>query len=617
MLNTFIFIHFALDCQFKCLTLQKHFNFLKDHSWIILAYAASFSKVNVSYIFRFFKFLFYYVFFTAIVISGFYIYSLLPKKQKEDVILTLRMEDSTLDDYTGKNIPFLKNNFSLENLRTLIKSGAKDPKVKGLVIELYCTKMGLAQVNELAAQIQKFKAQNKPVFVFTDTFGHGTNATGAYLLATYADKIYLAPTGMVNCNGILMVRYFLKSLLEQYAIKPIIERRDDYKSFPDMFLSDEYPQPAKENATNVANNIMDLVIANIAKNRQLTPDTVKAIINKCPLSDTEALSEKIIDDRLYFDTDNLPEPLKKLQQDTGAKFLNAKKYPLYPQEKAADKIALIYLTGNIMRHSGKNDMFDQTLTDRRMQKLIKRALKADCKAIVLYINSPGGDALASRNMYNTLMRLKDKKVPLVTVMGDVCASGGYMLACGTDYIFAHPYTLTGSIGTFGGRFYLKEFAKKFNVHLDGIAVGDNASIYHMAYDMTPNQLAWFKKHVDNDYDDFIQKVSLGRKIDAEKLKTSIAGGRIWSGQQAKENGLVDALGGIDNGVVKAAELAKLPVYETLTLPAGDIQDLLAELQDDGLSGLAVRQIAQYLQNMTHAAGACTNQLKTDMCVNVG
>ena len=401
--------------------------------------------VYMSFVSRFIKFVFKYIFFTIFLVGLYYAYTLFPKRQQENAILTVRIEDAKLEDTQQQILPFMKKGYSVEQLRQIIKSGARDPKIKGLVIELYGSQMGLAQVDELAKQLALFKEQKKPIFVFADTLGEsGTTGTAAYLLASYADEIYISPAGILNFNGLIASRYFLKSLLDQYAIKGTIERRDEYKGFVDPYLFDEFSKPVRENITNVLQNVMDRVVAEVAKNRRLAPDKVRELVNQCPLMSKQALTEKMIDGTLYFDQDNPPETLKKLIQDTGAKFISAKKYPLYPKDKQKDKIAIVYLSGPIMRHVPNLCPLDSPITDLGVQKVLHRVVREGYKGVVLRVNSPGGDVGASFAIHNALQQVRqNKKIPVVLSMGDVCASGGYVIASATDYVVAHPLHLNG------------------------------------------------------------------------------------------------------------------------------------------------------------------------------
>ena len=568
----------------------------------------------MSFIFRFLKFIFKYILFTLFLGGVFYAITLLPKRQKENAILTLRIENAKLEDNQQQILPFMKKGLSVEQLRQIIKSATRDPKIKGLVLELYGTQMGLGQVDELAKQLALFKAQKKPIFVFADSLGGETGtATAGYLLASYADEIYVSPAGMVNFSGFAMSRYFLKSLLDQYAIKGTVERRDEYKGAVDLYLFDAFSKPVRENVTAVLQNIMDLIIAEVAKNRKLPPEKVKELSNQCPFFGMQAVQEKMTDGALYLDQDCPPEALKKLIKDTGSKFINAKAYPLYPQDKQKEKIAVIYLSGTVVRHvPGMCPLDAQPISDSWVQKLLNRACKEKYKAVVLRVNSPGGDALASCNIHNSIQQFRRKKIPVVMSMGDVCASAAYDMATATDYIIAHPCTLTGSIGVACVRPYLKDFAKKFNVNFDGITVGDNATVFNLTYELTETQKEWLRQYIDYSYDQFLQKVSDARKIDKEKLRKDIAGGRIWSGQQAKELGLVDALGGLDMAVTKAADLAKVADYEVVVLPTGGIADIIAELQDTGMSSMLLSHIVNQFRTVTEQACRTTTQAEMDL-----
>lgn len=563
------------------------------------------------FVLRFIKFIFKYILFTLFLGGLVYAFTLLPKRQKENAILTLRIEDAKLEDNKQSSLPFMKKSYSVEQLRQIIKSAARDPKIKALVLELYGTQMGLGQVDELAKQLALFKAQKKPLFVCTDTLGgESGTATAAYLLASCADEIYVAPAGLINFNGLGISSYFLKSLFDKYEIKGTVERRDEYKGVADKYLFNEFSKPVRENITAALEDIMSLITAEVAKNRKIPPEKVRELVNQCPLWGAHAVKEKLIDGAFYLDQDNLPPALQKIIKDTGAKFISAKEYPLYPQDKQKEKIAVIYLSGEIVRHSPDMCPLSQPISDFWVQKLLNRAFKEKYKAVVLRVSSPGGDATASCNIHNSIQQFRRKKIPVVMSMGDVCASGGYDMAAATDYVIAHPCTITGSIGAALLRPYLKDFAKKFNLNYDGITIGDNATIFNVTYELTEAQKERLRQYTDDAYDEFLQKVSDARKIDKEKLRKDIAGGRIYSGQQAKNLGLVDALGGLDMAVTKAADLAKLAEYEVVVLPTGGIADIIAEWQDTGMSSMLISHMISQFRIMTQQA--CRTTTKAEM-----
>lgn len=544
----------------------------------------------------------------------FYGFTLLPKRQKENAILTLRIEDEKLEDRQQSALPFMKKSYSVEELRQIIKSAARDPKIKGLVIELYGTQMGLGQADELAKQLTLFKAQKKPIFVFADTIGREAGpTTAAYLLASYADEMYISPMGTLNFSGFSKSHYFLKSLFDQYAIKGTVERRDEYKGLADPYLFNEFSQPVRENITNVLQNMMDLTIIEVAKNRKISTEKVKELVNQSPLWGKHLVAEKLIDGTFYFDKDNPPETLQKLIKDTGAKFISAKKYPLYPQDKQKEKIAIIYLSGMIVRHEpGAYPFGQQLISDLCVQKLLNRASQEKYKAVVLRINSGGGDIIGSYNIHNALQQFRRKKIPVITSMGDVCASGGYLISTATDYVIAHPASFTGSIGVATIRPYFKEFAKKFNVNFDNIKIGENSTLFDVMHELTEAQKERLARYADYVYDSFLQEVSDARKIDKEKLRKEIAGGRVWSGQQAKELGLVDALGGLDMAVTKAADLAKVADYEVIVLPTGGIADAIAELQDTGISNLILSNLIGQVHTITKQACRTTTKAEINL-----
>ncbi len=553
----------------------------------------------MSFFRRFFSFIVKYIFFSILLAILAYGYTLMPKRQKENAILVVHIEDTELKDYDqGINL-FSKKGHSVVGLSKLIKSAARDPKIKGLVLRLHGSQMGLGQVDEIKYQLDLLKKNKKPIFVFADSLGKETNNTGtaAYLLASYADFIYINPIGIVNINGLLASRYFLKELLDHYAIKGTIEKRDEYKGIADVYMFNGFSKPVRDNLESVLQSNLNFVIQQIAVNRKLSTDQAKSLIDNAPFIGIMAVKEKLVDEAVYFDENMPPEPLKKLMEETKSKFVSAKKYPLYPEDKQKDKIAIVCLSGMVTRYSPDALPFEKAITDFAVEKMVKRIIQEKYKAVFFRINTGGGDPVASENIYNSIQQLHHRKIPVLTSMSDLCASGGYYMASATDYIIAHPTTITGSIGAAFIKPYLKEFAKKFNINFDSIGVGANAAFFSFVHDLTDKQKEQYKSYVDQLYNVFLDRVVTDRKIDKDKLKNEIAGGRVWSGLQAKELGLVDELGGIDAAVKKAADLAKLAEYQVVTLPTGGIADLIADLKDSGISSKILSQCLVQIKSM--------------------
>jgi protease IV len=429
-----------------------------------------------------------------------------------------------------------------------------DPNIKGIYIHSEYPMAGWATLEEIREALIDFKKSKKFIY----SYGEVMTEKG-YYLASVSDKIYLNPAGGMEWNGISAEYSFYKGALEKLNVKPVIFRVGEYKSFVEPYIRENMSDANKLQSSVLVNSLFDHALTKIATSRGLTVAQLKNAADSLSIdSSQDALTHKFITNVGYYD--EVETALKnqlKLKADDDISFVSLSKYSkaekLVKEGDIKNKIAVIVAEGDIM--SGKSD--DGTVGSETVVAQLAKARKdTKIKAVVLRINSPGGSALASDVMWREIELLKKEK-PVVASMSDVAASGGYYMAMDCNKIVAQPNTITGSIGVFGLLFNAEGlFKDKLGVTFDRVNTNPHADAPSVTRQMTDFETAKLQRGVENIYNVFTQKAAKGRKMSVEKLR-SLASGRVWSGIDAKNNGLIDELGGIDKAIEVAATEAKL------------------------------------------------------------
>jgi protease-4 len=457
---------------------------------------------------------------------------------------------------------------SFVRLVTTIHHAALDPRVKGLVARTGDMSLGFAETEELRDAVTAFRAKGKFAYVFAESFGDLGGGTGAYYLASGFDRIWLQPVGSLGLTGIAVEMPFLKGLLDKVGIGTDFSRRGDYKTAETELTGTALLPTDKTALAGMTQSLYDQVVAGIAAGRHLKPDAVKAIIDGGPYMTAEALDAHLIDAVGYRDD----MEHAALAEADGSAFISLDRYAdavSAEEPPGRPVVALLRAVGPIV--SGSNDGSDLGGTDTVASDDLVKALDQvahdpKVRAVVLRIDSPGGSQVASETVWHAVRQLRAAGKPVVVSMGDEAASGGYYIAAGADRIVAEPGTLTGSIGVFGGKFVADGLWQKLGVSWDGTQLGQNADIASSNRHFSPAERQRFEAMLDDSYQAFIQRVAEGRHIDPAKA-AGLAGGRVWTGAQAKDNGLVDELGGLDKAVDLAGKIAKLPADQPVSLVA--------------------------------------------------
>ncbi len=465
-------------------------------------------------------------------------------------------ENSLLDELQDTSV------LRLQSLLQAIELAAVDENIKTLLVRLDTTDLEMAQIEDVARSVIAFRATGKKAYVFSQGFGPLGQGNREYYLATFFDKIYMQPHTTIGLTGVSVEVPFFKKLLQKLGISAEFYTRYEYKTAM-MSLTNAALSPAyKQELQNLTDGIMQVLTAEIARNRKL--ENVMDIVNKAPLSAEDGLSLGLIDGILY-----LPDLQEQLQQNEQVEnFIEVRDYikAIKPNEGDIPVIAYLTLSGMIDKGESSADFSDEYTIGSQdvLADIAEIADMPNLKAVIVRIDSPGGDYNAADEIYYALQKLKqDKKVPIIVSQGGYAASGGYFISLAGDKIIAEPLTVTGSIGVLGGKPVFKDLWKKIGVNWAEIKNGRNADILSINQPFSAEEKQIFNRFLDDVYEDFTQKVVTNRPLKADI--DEIARGRVWLGWQAKELGLVDELGGYGEAFAAAQQLAGLKPDEKFTL----------------------------------------------------
>ena len=501
---------------------------------------------------------------------------------KSNSILTLDLKTKIIDSPTDEQediFAFKENNNSvmLYDVLRSIENAKTDEKIKGISLESDNISAGITQLKDIREALIDFKKSGKFVYAY----GNGVSQS-SYYLNSVADKFYLHPMGGVMLKGLSAEVTFFKNFADKYGIGIEVIRHGKFKAAVEPYFRNEISPENKEQLSVLLNDIWNTTSSEIAKSRKISPDNFKVITDSLygvlpDLSLKNNLVDKLIQKSDY---DNI---LRKAVGVNTDKKLNKISFYNYSQsleeETDKDKVAILYASGQIFDGKGYNGIYSETLI-KEIKKLQKND---DVKSVVLRINSPGGSANASDCILYELQNLKSKK-PLIVSFGDYAASGGYYIAMAADKIYSEPNTLTGSIGVFGVIPYFKELAEKNGIRSDVVSTNSNSNMISTINGLTPGTLNILTKNVEATYQRFVGFVTKNRKKTFEEVD-AIGGGRVWSGTRAKQIGLVDELGSLQDAINFAAKSAKLKNYSIESYPkkVSKIEQLLNSETEDDLS----------------------------------
>jgi protease-4 len=483
-------------------------------------------------------------------------------------ILEANFEQPMLEDIPDDPAAqvMLKDRVVVRDVVDALDRGANDDRVVGLVARIGAVSMGMGQVQELREAVERFRAKKKFAVAYAETFGEFGPGNNAYYLATVFDQIYLQPSGDIGLTGLILESPFLKNTLAKLGMKFHGDHRYEYKTALNLFTESKYTPAHKEANTALMNSWFGQLKDGICSARQISPEQFQSVIDQGPYLGKEAVDAHLVDGVAY--RDEVYDQVKKKAGD-GAKLLYLSKY-LDRAGRPHDKgktIALVYGVGGVQRgKSGYNPVQDSLAMGSETVAGAIRAAAEDknVKAILFRVDSPGGSYVASDTIWRAVVQARKAGKPVIVSMGDVAGSGGYFVAMAADKIVAQPGTITASIGVLSGKFLTSGLWDKIGLTWDEVHAGANATMWTGTHDYTPAEWQRFQQWLDRIYVDFTSKVAEGRKLPKEKV-LEIAKGRIWSGQDAKNLGLIDEVGGFDTALSLAKKAAGIPESEEVKL----------------------------------------------------
>jgi protease IV len=434
------------------------------------------------------------------------------------------------------------------------------------------------KVQEIRDAVLDFKKSGKPVYAYLEYGGDRE-----YYLASAADRVFLLPSSPLDLKGIATYAVFLRGTLDKIGAYPDLHHIGDYKTAMNQLTEKGYTRAHKEMDASLDRDLFDQLVRGIADSRKKSDDEVRTLIDQGPFLPEDALHAGLIDDVAYEDQveDKLKKSDERLHKIDGEDYARVSGSSVGLNR--GPRIGVIYATGTITSgRSGFDPLNGAALGSDTLIDAIRQARRdSSLRAIVLRIDSPGGSAAASDVIWRELMIARNERAdrPIIASMSDLAASGGYYIAMPAQVIVAQPSTLTGSIGIFGGKIVTGGVYEKLGAHIDSTSIGKNAEMDSPARPFNADETKKVQEQLQAFYDSFVEKVAQSRHTTPEKID-AIAQGRVWTGHQAKENGLVDSLGGLDTAVAIAKQRAKLAADAEVELvvfpPRKSFYELLTE-----------------------------------------
>jgi protease IV len=473
---------------------------------------------------------------------------------------------------------------SLRDILDALEAAEADPRVKGVLARVGSDDIGFANAQQLRDAITAFRAKGKFAIAFADSFGEFGAGTRPYYLATAFDQIWLQPMGSLGLTGLYSEATFFKGTLDKLGISPEFDHKGQFKTAANVLTDTQMTPPQREEIEDLLKSISEQVVNGIAQARKLTPDAVTAAIDKAPLLPNEALQAKLID-RLGYRDDAIVEAHKRAP---AAELVSVSTYldGVGRPHRNGERIALIYGSGLIVRGGGPPNPLTQSdlMAANAITGAFRDAVRdPKVRAILFRIDSPGGSVVASETIWHDVVYARERGKPVVVSMGDVAGSGGYYVAAPADKIVAEPATLTGSIGVLAGKLVIADLLKKIGVSTDAAQFGANAGMFSATSNFSPLARARLQAFLDASYKGFKEQVAAGRHMSADAVE-AVAQGRVWTGEEAKANGLVDALGGYEVALRLAKEVANIPADAPIELTVFPRQQGIVEYLYERLTG---------------------------------
>lgn len=479
-------------------------------------------------------------------------------------IIQERTESSILNELTGNKVSGL----GYDEIMSAIKKAKKNDNIKGIYIETGAMSADFATLQEIRKALEDFKKSKKWIVAYGDTYTQGT-----YYLSSVATKVYINPYGDLDWHGLASQNIYVKDFAEKFGVKFQVPKVGRYKSATEMYTEDSMSDANREQTTVFLTGIWNTICNDVSKSRGISVDSLNAYADRMIMFEDQKNYKKykFVDGFLYSDqVKGEIKKMLKIDEDETISQISVSEMQTVKEERTdGEQIAVYYAYGDIVQNAVSGAAMGGThnIVAYDVCKDIEDLMNDDeVKAVVIRINSGGGDAYASEQMWHQIAELKKKK-PVVVSMGGMAASGAYYMSCASNWIVAQPMTLTGSIGIFG---IFPDFSglitQKLGVKFDEVKTNKNSSFGTMARPMTAEEMNYLTSYINRGYRLFRSRVAEGRKMTVEQVE-NVAQGRVWLGQDALKIKLIDQLGGLDDAIAKAAKLAKLTEYYTNDYPA--------------------------------------------------
>jgi len=485
---------------------------------------------------------------------------------KDNSILELQLQ-RPISDYTGSNEldPFagiFEESQGLDEIIHAIEVAKNDDRIKGISINNNFIIAGLAQTQAIRRSLEDFKAEGKFIYAYADFFMQRD-----YYLASVADSVFINPVGVLDFKGLSTEVLYYKELQEKSGVKMEVIRHGKYKSAVEPYLENNMSEANRSQLTALLQSLWNSMVTDISETRSISESDLNVIADTLGgRTPNFAKLSGLVDDVVFYDQyENKLANALELKKDEKINYSSLDDYVKYSNKKTLktgdDKIAVVFAQGEIFYGEGGPNIIGQGIIN---EALIKAREDDKVKAIVLRVNSPGGSALTSDIIWREV-ELAKKVKPVIVSMGNVAASGGYYIAVGANKIFAEPTTITGSIGVFGTVPNLTELADNVGINAEQVGTNKNAVEYSLFEPMQESFKNQVQESIEETYETFLQRVSQGRGMTMAQVD-SVAQGRVWSGTEALEIGLVDELGNLDDAISAAAEMAEIDTYGVKKFP---------------------------------------------------
>lgn len=492
-----------------------------------------------------------------------------PIEKKSVLRITLK---GSITERAGEENPLSKlggettQQIALDQALQALEKAAKNDKIEGIYMEGGILSAYPAEVQELRQALLEFKKSGKWIIAYADTYSRS-----AYYLCSVADKVYLNPIGMLDWSGLSSNPMFFTGLMKKLGIKMQVFKVGTYKSAVEPYIAEQMSDANREQVSSYQQSIWNNMLKDVAKSRKTTAEALNSLADSLTiLSGPEASVKGGLVDKLCYQ-DEVKKILKnkaKMEEDESLRFVSISDVALSEElnDKVDDEIAVYYAYGEIKEDITGGFAQESAITSKQMTKDLQELREDDdVKAVVLRVNSPGGSAYASEQIWREVQLLSKEK-PVIVSMGALAASGGYYISCGANKIFAEPTTLTGSIGIFGMIPDATELlTDKLGLSFDVVKTNAHSDFGAMGRPLNESECRLMQAYINQGYELFTGRVAQGRKISQDSVK-AVAEGRVWTGEQAMKIGLVDKLGNLNDAIAAAAKAAKIEKYSVGRYP---------------------------------------------------